>query len=59
MPISDADVSSVAAAVPIERGVAFTAYFTDQEPLDGRLTDVDLTASDLKGAASTRWPGGP
>jgi hypothetical protein len=59
MPTSDADVSSVAAAVPIERGVAFTAYFTDQEPLDGRLTDVDLTASDLKGAASTRWPGGP
>ena len=52
MPISDADVSSVAAAVPIERGVKFTAYFTDQEPVDGRLTGVDLTAS------SCRWPSG-
>jgi hypothetical protein len=40
------------AAVSIERGVAFTAYFTDQEPVDARLTDVDLTAS------SCCWPRG-
>ncbi len=39
--------------VPIsESGVAFTAYFADQEPIDGRLTVVDLTAS------SCRWPTG-
>jgi hypothetical protein len=33
-------------------GVAFTAYFADEEPIDGRLTVVDLTPS------SCRWPTG-
>ena len=33
-------------------GVTFTAYFADQEPIDGRLTVVDLTES------SCRWPTG-
>ncbi len=50
MPRIDANVADVAAAEPIERGVAFTAYFADQEPIDGSLTVVDLTAS------SCRWP---
>ena len=35
-----------------EGGVEFTAYFADQEPIDGRLTFVDLTPS------SCRWPTG-
>ncbi len=33
-------------------GLAFTAYFADREPIDGRLTVVDLT----EGAC--RWPTG-
>jgi hypothetical protein len=33
-------------------GVAFTAYFADQEPIDGRLTVVELTET------SCRWPTG-
>jgi hypothetical protein len=32
-----------------EGGLAFTTYFSDQEPIDGRLTVVDLTES------SCRW----
>jgi hypothetical protein len=35
-----------------ESAPAFTTYFTDQEPIDGRLTVVDLTES------SCRWPTG-
>jgi GcrA cell cycle regulator len=35
-----------------ESTLAFTTYFTDQEPIDGRLTVVDLTES------SCRWPTG-
>jgi hypothetical protein len=40
-------------ALPIpEGGVAYTTYFTDQEPIDGKLTVVDLTEG------SCRWPTG-
>jgi hypothetical protein len=35
-----------------EGGLAFTTYFSDREPIDGRLTVVDLTES------SSRWPTG-
>jgi hypothetical protein len=35
-----------------DAGVAFTAYFADQEPIDGKLTVVDLTEK------SCRWPTG-
>jgi hypothetical protein len=38
-------------AIP-KGGVTFTVYFADQEPIDGRLTVVDLTES------SCRWPTG-
>jgi hypothetical protein len=48
----DAAIEDVAADETIEDGVAFTAYFVDQEPIDGGITVVDLTAS------SCRWPSG-
>ena len=48
----DAALADVAAADTIEGGVTFTAYFADQQPIDGGLTVVDLTAS------SCRWPTG-
>jgi hypothetical protein len=35
-----------------ESGVAYTTYFADQEPIDGKLTVVDLTEG------SCRWPTG-
>jgi hypothetical protein len=35
-----------------EDGMAYTTYFADQEPIDGKLTVVDLTE------ASCRWPTG-
>ncbi len=35
-----------------EGGVPYTTYFADQEPIDGKLTVVDLT----EGAC--RWPTG-
>jgi hypothetical protein len=35
-----------------EGGVTFTTYFTDQEPIDGKLTVVDLTEG------TCRWPTG-
>ena len=41
----------VDAVIPND-GVGFTAYFADQEPIDGQLTVVDLTES------SCRWPTG-
>jgi len=44
-----ADVVQVAIS---EGGVTFTAYFADREPIDGKLTVVDLTPS------SCRWPTG-
>ena len=52
MPRTDAALVDVPAAEMIEDGVTFTAYFADQEPIDGGLTVVDLTAS------SCRWPTG-
>jgi hypothetical protein len=33
-------------------GMAYTTYFADQEPIDGKLTVVDLTEG------SCRWPTG-
>ena len=42
----------VPAVETIEDGVTFTAYFADQEPIDGGLTVVDLMSS------SCRWPTG-
>jgi hypothetical protein len=35
-----------------EGGVAYTVYFADQEPIDGKLTVVDLTEG------TCRWPTG-
>jgi hypothetical protein len=35
-----------------EGGVAYTTYFSDQEPIDGKLTVVDLTDG------TCRWPTG-
>ena len=52
MPRTDAALVDVPAAETIEDGVTFTAYFADQEPIDGGLTVVDLTAR------SCRWPTG-
>ena len=52
MPRTDAALVDVPVAETIEDGVTFTAYFADQEPIDGGLTVVDLTAS------SCRWPTG-
>ena len=45
----NADIVDV--ALP-EGGLAFTVYFADREPIDGKLTVVDLTES------SCRWPTG-
>lgn len=45
----DADIVDVAIS---EGGVTFTTYFADKEPIDGKLTVVELT----KG--SCRWPTG-
>jgi GcrA cell cycle regulator len=38
-------------AIP-EGGVGYTTYFTDQEPIEGKLTVVELTEG------SCRWPTG-
>ncbi len=46
---TNADIVDVAIS---EGGVSFTTYFADREPIDGRLTVVDLTPS------SCRWPTG-
>jgi hypothetical protein len=46
---TNADIVDVAIS---EGGVTFTAYFADQEPIDGTLTVADLTES------SCRWPTG-
>jgi hypothetical protein len=45
----DADIADVAIS---EGGVTFTTYFADKEPIDGKLTVVELA----KG--SCRWPTG-
>ena len=52
MPTIDAAIEDVTAAETIEGEVPFTEYFVDQEPIDGGITVVDLTAS------SCRWPSG-
>jgi hypothetical protein len=52
MPTIDAAIEDVTPAETIKEGVAFTAYFVDQDPIDGGITVVDLTAS------SCRWPSG-
>jgi hypothetical protein len=40
-------------ALPMpEGGMPYTTYFADQEPIDGKLTVVDLTE------VSCRWPTG-
>jgi hypothetical protein len=44
-----ADIMRVAVSAD---GATYTAYFADQEPIDGRLTVVDLTES------TCRWPTG-
>jgi GcrA cell cycle regulator len=49
MNYMNADIVDVAIS---EGGVTFTTYFADQEPIDGKLTVVDLTPS------SCRWPTG-
>ena len=38
--------------VAIAEGAPFTKYFADQEPIDGKLTVVDLTEG------TCRWPTG-
>ncbi len=43
------DVMDVAV---LDGSVTFTTYFTDREPIDGRLTVVDLTET------TCRWPTG-
>jgi hypothetical protein len=45
-------IPAVADVAVSEGGLAFTTYFSDREPIDGRLTVVDLTES------SCRWPTG-
>jgi hypothetical protein len=45
----NADIVKVAIS---EGGVAYTVYFADQEPIDGKLTVVDLTEG------TCRWPTG-
>ena len=47
-----ADILDLAASETIESGVTFTTYFADQEPIEGNLTVVDLTAT------TCRWPSG-
>jgi hypothetical protein len=49
MNYTNADIVDAARS---EGGVRFTTYFADQEPIDGKLTVVDLTPS------SCRWPTG-
>ncbi len=38
--------------VAVSEGAPFTKYFADQEPIDGKLTVVDLTDG------TCRWPTG-
>jgi hypothetical protein len=46
---TNADIVNVSLS---EGGVTFTVYFSDQEPIDGKLTVVDLTEG------TCRWPTG-
>jgi hypothetical protein len=52
MPKIDDAIADLTVDETIEGEVAFNAYFVDQDPIDGGLTVVDLTAS------SCRWPSG-
>jgi hypothetical protein len=49
---TNADIMDVAASETVRSGERYVVYFADQEPIDGRLTVVDLTKS------SCRWPSG-
>jgi hypothetical protein len=49
MNYTNADIVDVAIS---KGGVTFTTYFADEEPIDGKLTVVDMTPS------SCRWPTG-
>jgi GcrA cell cycle regulator len=49
MNAADAEIVDVALS---EGAVSFTTYFADQEPIDGKITVVELTPS------SCRWPTG-
>ena len=49
MNTTNADAVNVSLS---EGGMTFTTYFADQEPIDGKLTVVDLTEG------TCRWPTG-
>jgi len=44
--------AAFAGGVAPDGGAAYSVYFADQEPIDGKITVVDLTES------SCRWPTG-
>jgi len=46
------NTAAFARAAVLDGSAPFSAYFADQEPIDGRLTVVDLTES------TCRWPTG-
>jgi hypothetical protein len=50
MPGIDAELTDAAPVETIEGEAAFATNFPDQEPIEGNLTIVDLTAS------TCRWP---
>jgi GcrA cell cycle regulator len=52
MPGIDADLTDLAPVETIENEAALATDFSDQEPIEGSLTIVDLTAS------TCRWPSG-
>ena len=52
MPGIDADLTDLAPVETIENEAALATDFSDQEPIEGSLTIVDLTAS------TCRWPAG-
>jgi len=49
--MNNTNPNNIALVIP-EGGVTYTTYFADQEPIDGKLTVVDLTEG------SCRWPSG-
>ena len=56
-PIAECEVNKINAAALVNVAIAngsapFTTYFSDKEPIDGKITVVDLTPS------SCRWPTG-
>jgi GcrA cell cycle regulator len=52
MDIANADIVGVAVSETVGSGERHIVYPTNQEPIDGKLTVVDLTPS------SCRWPTG-